>query len=458
MFWEFFNIKSKPLSFLVHEERKTREFARKTLNRIDPSWPRCKTAKGFVPEFISSLASKNEQVREAAAEVLGLIGDDQALDALIASLEDKKPLVRKAAAKSLGMIGDKKATDSLVRAIRHNNEDVAMEAAFALGAIGDNRYVAKLMEVTQNGKNPAVIVALGLIGDRQATELLIKTLKSKTARLRIAAARSLGMIGDTRAVGPLIKAMKDRNTDVRDTAVRSLGMLKDERALKPLMAILEKDVLKKWKNKFVPGGDFKITETACLAACALGDIGNIKSVPMLIDLKEKRFFGFVPPPVGDAAQKALEKMVERASPHHADLYCPTCFRRPGLMAIPLGVAGHNETIAFCPKCGDTRRFLTGVKKIVGLIGGNITVLSRDGDTLFVPLWIEKEKKSRYADIGAIEIREGGIGNYHLAINAVILDYSKVFSQAGRRTPVRIVGNPPLRTAVMRMIEDNFNLM
>ena len=54
--------------------------------------------------LIDALADKNELVRRHAAEALGLIGDKQAIEALVKTLEDENPDVRTVAASALGSI------------------------------------------------------------------------------------------------------------------------------------------------------------------------------------------------------------------------------------------------------------------------------------------------------------------------------------------------------------------
>jgi hypothetical protein len=56
------------------------------------------------PALIQALRDEKWEVRQAAAEALGQIGDPQATPALIQALRDEKWLVREAAAKALGKL------------------------------------------------------------------------------------------------------------------------------------------------------------------------------------------------------------------------------------------------------------------------------------------------------------------------------------------------------------------
>jgi HEAT repeat protein len=132
---------------------------------------------------------KDEGVRQAAAEVLGKIGDPRAVEPLIAALKDAEWRVRAA-------------------------------AAYALGKIKDPRAVEPLIAALKNESRAAAAYALGEIKDPRAVEPLIAALKDKD--VRASAAEALGKIGDPRAVEPLIDALQDKEWFVRRTAAEAL--------------------------------------------------------------------------------------------------------------------------------------------------------------------------------------------------------------------------------------------
>ena len=76
----------------------------------------------------------------AVAEALEEIGSDArtAVPALIAALKDEDEEMRRAAAESLGEIGDQAAVPALIEALKDNNKQVRLAATRALGKIGDS--------------------------------------------------------------------------------------------------------------------------------------------------------------------------------------------------------------------------------------------------------------------------------------------------------------------------------
>jgi hypothetical protein len=70
-----------------------------------------------VPALIQALGDSDWDVRRAAAEALGKLGDPQAVPALIQALGDSDVGVRRAAAEALGKIGDPQAVPALIQAL-----------------------------------------------------------------------------------------------------------------------------------------------------------------------------------------------------------------------------------------------------------------------------------------------------------------------------------------------------
>ena len=141
-------------------------------------------------------------VRRDAAEALGEIEDERAVEPLIQNLKDKN--IRSEVIYALGKIGDERAVDPLIQAL--GNRRVREDVAEALGKIGDARAVQPLMKrfITEEMDTPFTFVvaeAIGLIGDKRAVEGLIRALEKPS--LRVQTALALGHIGDKRAVRPL---------------------------------------------------------------------------------------------------------------------------------------------------------------------------------------------------------------------------------------------------------------
>ena len=108
------------------------------------------------------------------------------------------------------------------KTVDRGKRSARLNAAEALGKIGNERAVEALIKAVENDPDDVVqwfaIEALGKIGDTRAVEPLIEALKKWDMTKRMAAAEALGKIGDTRAIEPLIKVLSDSYVDRLDVA------------------------------------------------------------------------------------------------------------------------------------------------------------------------------------------------------------------------------------------------
>jgi len=141
-------------------------------------------AKRDVKGLIKALGyEKASEVRHAAAQALGEIGDTHAVEPLVARLKDNEVDMRKIVAEALGKIGDARAVQPLIAVQKDNDEEFSVKLS--------------------------VSSALKNISDPRAIELFIAALKDDHAGVRSDAAEALGNIGDPRAVQPIVTLLKD---------------------------------------------------------------------------------------------------------------------------------------------------------------------------------------------------------------------------------------------------------
>ena len=217
--------------------------------------------------WIEALREKNSDVRKEAADVLGRIGDDRAVEPLIQTLRDEERAVRRSAAEALGKIGDTRAVEPLIRAI--GNWAIRRNAIKALGKIGDTRAIDPLIEVLEdeNVKTRATVAeALGEIGDARAIIPLIKALGDKLPAVRNCAEKAIEKMSHAQSVNPLIEALGEKNSNVRKEAAKILGKIGDARAVEPLIERLE---------DYDRGVRENVIE-------ALGKIGDVRAIEPLI--------------------------------------------------------------------------------------------------------------------------------------------------------------------------------
>ncbi len=93
--------------------------------------------------LIKDLGDDNWRVRANAAEVLGEIGDERAIEPLVNALGDGRPQVRANASIALNKFGEP-TVEPLIKVLNNNNSLMRANAAEVLGEIGDERAIEPL--------------------------------------------------------------------------------------------------------------------------------------------------------------------------------------------------------------------------------------------------------------------------------------------------------------------------
>jgi HEAT repeat protein len=224
-----------------------------------------------VDALLEQLGAEDLEVRQAAVEVLGRIGDSRATLPLVAALRDGEltlPVLE-----ALGRIGDARAFDTLMRLLGHADAPVRRAAVAACRALDDPRTparaVALLGDADPRVREAAVRLLTPQSGDgaldaldeacRDASDLvrgvalerlamldperargrLLEALQAPSARVRAAAARGLGLLSGT--AGPLVAALDDADAWVRYFAVRALARQGDDTAVAALARVAGAD-------------------------------------------------------------------------------------------------------------------------------------------------------------------------------------------------------------------------
>jgi HEAT repeat protein len=79
-------------------------------------------------ELIKDLKDKDSSVRRHAIEMLGIIGDEKAVDALILVLKDKNRFVRQEAIVALGKIGSERVVEPLTHALGEEGDEFTQDS------------------------------------------------------------------------------------------------------------------------------------------------------------------------------------------------------------------------------------------------------------------------------------------------------------------------------------------
>lgn len=182
--------------------------------------------------LIEFLNDKNPGMRHTAAELLGEIGDKKAIVPLINVLRDDSSSVQWSAKEALIKLG-KPSVKPLIKVLDYNDSKVRMNAIDVLGDIGDNQAIPSLFKylgddnATVRQKTEISLIKFGF----KAVNFLIIALEDEKFIVRQKAAETLGEIGDQAALDPLNKVLNDENPHVRNSAQEAIKMIKKKNAL-----------------------------------------------------------------------------------------------------------------------------------------------------------------------------------------------------------------------------------
>jgi HEAT repeat protein len=215
-----------------------------------------KHAEKDIDGLIYIIEDDNVELRKAATEALGEIGNSQAIDTLSTALKDQNWKVRKSAAKALGNIGDLRALEPLIESLVDEKDDVRGEIASALGKIGNPRAVLPLIKTLEKE---------------------VKSRSISFVNVRDAAVEALGEIGDPRAIKPLISIFNPKDGDA-EVALGDSEALVLISALKKIGEPVVDELIRILRGQ----GDVRFFDARIFAAKVLGEIGDADAIYPLI--------------------------------------------------------------------------------------------------------------------------------------------------------------------------------
>jgi HEAT repeat protein len=215
-----------------------------SLNRLAAKRMLIALGKPTVEPLTGLLKHEHWLVRDDAAQALGEIGDQRAVQALITLVKNEKedPRVRRQGLHSLVKLRAPEVGNLCVEFLKGEDGELAAAAAEELGQMGHRTAVKPLIEAMDSAVEgvPAVAAeALGEIGDPSAVPALIEFLGAGAWENRVVAAEALGNIGDKRAAEPLFDALLESNWLYAPAVARALGKLVDATAVARLEKLFD---------------------------------------------------------------------------------------------------------------------------------------------------------------------------------------------------------------------------
>ena len=184
--------------------------------------------------FVQALDADVAELRMAAANGLGQLGQSDTVSHLSDSFDDNDVRVRARAARACGKIGDPRAVEPLESLLTDSSATVRREAADALGSIGNRQALQALLPLYEDGHEKVRRIAVGAFGNfgnERPVDYLVESLSDESSAVRQAAVYSL--------IELLSNVPTDQSHEIRDTVVEKLSSTDDRSVVVPLVEILE---------------------------------------------------------------------------------------------------------------------------------------------------------------------------------------------------------------------------
>ena len=197
-------------------------------------------AHGHVDAWIGQLRHRNPWTRENAAELLGIVRPERAVEPLLAALEDEVLDVRMRAAAALGQLGGHRARAALIAALTNENRWSTIRITDLLSGMGPE-VGAELRQAFAGMGRGARLAAIDLVARVSAADsgaFLTALLDDDDIDIRARAAAAVGRVGHRPAIPALLRAMEDPAWPVRAMAAKALGAMQVEAAVPQLRAAL----------------------------------------------------------------------------------------------------------------------------------------------------------------------------------------------------------------------------
>jgi HEAT repeat protein len=169
-------------------------------------------------------ATKDIEEFKLLAEKLGMVGDDDAIDAVLPLLQDARTGVPEAIVAAFGVIATEHAVDVLIKTAADPRDELRIAAISALGMTHNKRAEPVLVETAQDNDDAAqltAVYALGELATERTVEVLAQ-LASHPTEIASTAMTVLGRIELPSARAAIIALVDSPSLVVAATAINEL--------------------------------------------------------------------------------------------------------------------------------------------------------------------------------------------------------------------------------------------
>lgn len=178
-------------------------------------------------EIIRGLSDKNPTLRRNSALLLGLLGEQNSVEALGAALKDGALRVRRAVVEALGDIDGPNAVKFLLLALTDEFPEMRRIAAIGIGRMRSKKGIGSLILLLHDADiwvRAAAARGLGNIGSKKAIEPLLQLLSDESGFVKTTAIEALSNFKEEKVKNALLQLLNDRDAEIRSTVVESLGI------------------------------------------------------------------------------------------------------------------------------------------------------------------------------------------------------------------------------------------
>jgi len=224
-----------------------------------------------VEHLISAFSSSSKHFQLAIVRVMGGIPDKNSTQFLVDLLKERDPDLKRTALEALARIKDKRSVPNLIVALDDSDWSVRSAAINALAKTGDRRCSVHLVDKLEDYEDiikKEAIFALGQLGSKGAVNFILPLIHNENLQLEVISTIEKLGISDRDFFSDFFARS---NTRIKCLLVDLVGRLGDQYMIEFLAKVLEEEFF----------------TVRCRAAKALGELGDLKAIPVLIKTQKE---------------------------------------------------------------------------------------------------------------------------------------------------------------------------